>query len=284
MLQRIMRAQSATMTYTFYEDASPTNPTPDSATVTITRDDGTVIAADAVTADEGTGVASYTLTPAETAVLDVLRFDWEATFSGQVQTFSEYAEVVGGHFFTVAQARATDPLNNTVKYPTQAVIDARTFVETELENTCGVAFVPRYGRKILSGEGGPTVMLPPRVTAVRSVKVDGVAMAGPDLATIRVLPTGEAYLPSRWIKGFANYDIVYEHGLPNGPEIVGASQVALTWVKNHLVKGPIDDRTTAFSTEDGTFSMSTPGVRGAVTGLPYVDSFIQRHDLTTGVA
>ena len=50
--------------------------------------------------------------------------------------------------FTVAQARAMSPLADTVKYSTQKIIDARTLVETALEDACGVAFVPRYRREV----------------------------------------------------------------------------------------------------------------------------------------
>jgi hypothetical protein len=69
-VQRIVRGRSATLTHTFYSDAAATDPSPDVTTVTITRADGTAVVTAAATTEAGTGVVTYTVTPAQTALLD----------------------------------------------------------------------------------------------------------------------------------------------------------------------------------------------------------------------
>lgn len=281
-MQRIVRGISATLTHTFYVDGVATDPSPDTATVTITRDDGTAIVTDAGTTNAGVGVVSYTLTPAQTATLDTFTVTWKATIGGQLQSFTDVVEVAGGVLFTINQARALSALASTTTYPTAKIIEARTMVETALEDACEVAFVPRYGKVTVSGYGLSTIRLPARVRSIRSVKLDGVAVSSTDLATIRTLPTGEVYFPSYWTRGFANYVIAFEHGHDYPPPRV--SQAALTWAKAFLVKGPIDDRTTSMSTDDGTFSLATPGLRGSFTGIPEVDAVINQYSLSVAVA
>jgi hypothetical protein len=44
-----------------------------------------------------------------------------------------------------------------------------------------------------------------------------------------------------------------------------------------LIKGPLDDRLTSLSTDDGTFTLLTPGVRGSVFGIPEVDATLAQY-------
>lgn len=280
---RVVQGRSATLTRTFYVDGVATNPTPDTATVGIVRDDGTeLVTAGTAATEAGTGVVTFTLTPSQTALLDALVVTWAATFGGQSQTFTDIVEVAGGVLFTIAQARALKPLDNAVAYPIASLIEARTMVETALEEACGVAFVPRYAREFVSGSGGSMLLLRPKVRAIRSIAVNGVALSQSLLDTIRVLPTGEAYYPTGWNAGIANLEVAYEHGHNYPPPRV--TQAALTWAKNFLVKGPIDDRTTSLTSEDGTYVLATPGMRGSWTGIPEVDATIAQYSLAVGVA
>lgn len=281
-MQRIVQGLSATLQHTFYSDGVATNPSPDSATVTITRHDGTAIVTAQAAIEGGTGIVSYTVTPTHTALLDTWTVAWTATFGGQAQTFTDVVEVAGGVLFTLVQARALKPLDSLTAYPTAAIVEARTMVETALEEACGVAFVPRYGKALFSGSGSSTMLLPPRIRSIRGASLDGVAIGQTGVDTMRVLPTGEAYYPGLWTSGFANYELAFEHGYDYPPPRV--SQAALLWAKNFLVKGPIDDRTTSVVSEDGTFALSTPGMRGAMVGIPEVDAVIQQYSLTAGIA
>ncbi len=279
-MERIPRGNSATLSHTFYVDGVATNPTPDAATVTITRDDGTVLVNAAAATEAGAGIVTYTLTPAQTALLDTLTVSWTATFGGQSQAFTDVVEVVGGFLFSISEARALKPLDNT-QYTIAQIINTRTLVEEALEDACGVAFVPRYRRETVSGDGGATVVLSrPRVTAVRSVKHDGVAIT--DLATVVPSSSGIPYYPSGWTRGYGNYEVAYEHGYPYPP--AGATQAALLLAKRYLVQGPIDDRATSMSSEDGVINLSTPGLRGARFGLPTADAFVSAYSMHAGVA
>lgn len=282
-MQRIQRGHSATLTHTFYVDGVATNPTPDSATVTITTDAGDAVVTAQAATDTGTGTVSYTVTPTHTADLDTWTVEWVATFGGQSQTFTDTVEVAGGFLFSIAQARAVRPLDNAVTYTTAAIVETRTLVEQALEDACGVAFVPRYRRETFDGAGLATLLAhQPRVTALRSASLDGTDISSTDLATIAGAMTGRLYYPNSWIAGYGNYNVAYEHGYDQPP--LRIMQAALLLAKNWLVKGPIDDRTTAFSTEDGTYSLSTPGMRGASFGIPEVDATVAEYSMRVGIA
>ncbi len=277
-MQRELVNTQVALTATFEVAGVATAPTPNTATVTIRTDDGTAIVTAAAATPGAAGVFTYTLAAGVNDQLDILTVEWTSAL-GTIRTA---VQIVGGFLFTVAQARAIDPLQDTSAYPTSAVLAARTAVEDDLEHACGVAFVPRYSRASFSGHGSSTLILPPRTTAVRSVSLDGAAISAGALADLLVLPTGELHSPTGWTAGFSNYEIAFEHGWAYPPP--AATEAALTWAKNKLVQGPIDDRTTAFTTDDGTFSMATPGMRGSVSGIPVVDSFIQQYDLRCAVA
>lgn len=277
-MQRIVRGRSATLTHTFYSDGSPTNPSPDSATVTITNDAGTAVVTNQATTDTGTGTVSYTVTPTQTANLDLWTVDWTATFGGQSQVFTDYVEIVGDVLFTIAEARAITPLNNTTTYPTALITTMRTRVEQALEDACGVAFVPRYRRELVSGIGTTRAVLSmPRVTAIRSTTLDGTSIGATALATLIPNLGGVVYYPTGWTAGYGNYSIAYEHGHEYPPERVRGA--ALLLAKEWLVQGPVDARTTTMTNEDGTYILSTPGMRGAVFGLPEVDSAVMEYSM-----
>jgi hypothetical protein len=103
-----------------------------------------------------------------------------------------------------------------------------------------------------------------------------------ELAAIVPSGPGVIYTANGWTRGFGNYSISYEHGYSEPPARI--RQAALLWAKSVLVKGPIDDRTTSFSNDEGTFSLATPGMRGSWTGIPEVDATIQQYSLTAAVA
>lgn len=277
-MQRILKDTQATLSVTFSVDGTATNPAPDSATVTITRADGTVLVSSQAATDTGVGSFAYTLSAGQNNLLDVLTARWTSNLG----TITTIAEVVGGFLFSISEARAVKPLNDTAKYSTQQIIDTRTLVEQAIEDACAVAFVPRYKRETINGRGDTTVMLSqPRVTALRSVARDGTALEASELASIVPAGAGSVYYPNRWTAGFGNYTVAYEHGYPYPPERV--KHAALLWAKQILIQGPVSDRTTSMTTDDGTFALSTPGLRGAVAGIPEVDATIQSYRLDASV-
>jgi hypothetical protein len=261
--QRVARGSLESITASF-----PAAPAPNTATVTLTRDDGTIIVA-ATAATPGTGGAfSYPLLAAHTATLDILTAAWTSS----VGTVTTIVEIVGGFLFSVAEARAVKPLDQTT-YTTAMITATRTLVEQALEDACGVAFVPRYKRETVTGTGSTRMVLSqPRVTAVRSITADGAAITY--VATGASNASGVIYYPSGFARDTA-YTVSYEHGEPSPP--LPAKQAALALAKKFLLSGPVDDRTTTMSTEDGTYILSTPGLRGAIWGVPVADSFAAQY-------
>ncbi len=289
-MERIHQGRSATLSHTFEVDGVATNPSPDTATVTITRADGTALVPAGSVTDAGVGVVTLTLTPAETALLDTLKVTWTATFGGQSQAFTDYVEVAGGFLFSVAQAKAIQGLTNQ---STANIVAARTMIETELEGALGYSLVPRYHEETFSGERNlalwsraPLVGNVPRshipfVTTIRSATVDGTA-----LSTASVLPHSAGfYYDNSWSSGYSNIVLRYEHGAKY--LLPGATWVGLILAKSWLggQNRPIDDRAITFNaTEGGTYSLAVPGRNGSTFGHPDVDAFVDAHGLNVGVA
>lgn len=278
-LERIQRATPGTVSQQWYEDGVPADP--GTVTIGITRDDGTVLVAPGTaTTGATTAARSFSITTLHTAALDWLELTWTSSAKG---TITSTLEVVGGFLFTIAEARALKPLNSVTAYSSAAIIAMRTRVEQAIEDACGVAFVPRYMRETVSGTANRSLVVSrPRVTAVRSVQRNGLALAAGELAAITLSDAGILHSTAGWALGQDNYVVAYEHGHRRPPARVG--QAALTLARLWLVDGPLDQRTTAFTTADGTFTLSTPGMRGAVFGVPEVDATVNAYDERAMVA
>jgi hypothetical protein len=282
-MERIARARSSTLTHTFYVDGVATNPTPDTATVTVTRADGTALYTNAATTDAGVGAFSFTLTPTDTALLDRLTVGWTATFGNQLQTVNRTVEVAGDFLFAIIEAQAIKLGNTTLgsQFTVAKIVEMRTLVEMALEDACGVAFVPRYERERVSADGYHLRVKWPKVRAVRSAShtaTDGTtitALTSTELASVVGTPGG-LYYPNRWTTGWSNMTVGYEHGYDTPPPRISRAGLLLT--KRWLLEGPVDDRATSLSTDDGTFLLVTPGMRGAMFDLPEVNAAVQQYD------
>jgi hypothetical protein len=267
---RIVQSRGATLTHTFYSDGTATNPSPDSATIGITHDDGTVlVAAGTSTTDTGTGTVTYTLTPTQTAALDILKVTWTATFGGQSQGFVDYVEIRGDVLFTVADARTIKPLDSVTSYPTAMIVAARILAETALEEACVVPFVPTYFKCTLDGNGKTDILLPiTRPLTITSATINGTAITVSD---IDLYDTGALYFGTGWTLGLRasrqNIVITGTHGYAAPPPRV--SRACLLLAKRFLVDSPVSDRATSLTTQDGTTQfLVTAGVRQAMTDLP----------------
>src|SRR2546421_1634830 len=165
-MDRVLQNTAAVIQNTFYVDGVPTDAT--AVTVTITRDDGTILVNAGATVHGTTGVYTYTLTTAHTGLLDSLTAAWTGTIGGVAQTVKTYVEIVGGFLFSIADARARSTLADTVTYPTANIVAARTWAETEIQNACGISFVPRYASEVLNGSGSQR--LDPKWPRVRALR------------------------------------------------------------------------------------------------------------------
>lgn len=270
MLTRIIQGRAATISHTFYQDSTPIDPSPDEATVTITRDDGTTIVDEQPADSTGAGVVSYPLTPTETALLDRLKVTWTATLDGQPQSFTDTVEIAGDVLFTIPQLRATSTaLQDAGRYPESELITMRTTVEDAIESELGYALVPRYAR---SRTVRDYLRLNPYVRAIRSVTSNTTPV---DTSMLTFSDTG-------FVTGYrwgGVVDVAYEHGLdaPSPRAVFEALTLARSW----LIRGPIDDRVTTVSSPDTgiTSVLSVPGRGGSVFGIPSVDAFIQSERL-----
>jgi hypothetical protein len=275
MLDRYQRGVSATLTLAVQVNEVGTDPSPDQATVTITRADGTALVTDGAAVNGDSGGFQYVLTPAQTALLDLLTVDWTFTLGGEAQTLTTYAEIVGGFHFNLAELRQFDPIDNQLQYSTDRLRRARTLAETAIEDACGVAFVPRYSYRSVNSYGGTGLDLGPMVTRVRSASLNGVALTTGELADVTY--AGAPGRSSGWSSGV--WTVGYEHGYPFCPPQVADASKRLA--RYFLVDSPIDDRFTSVSTDNGTFGIVTEGVRGAPTSIPRVNAVIEQFKMVS---
>jgi hypothetical protein len=274
-VERVLQGVSATLSQTVTVNEAGTDPTPDAATVTITRADGTVLATGAAIDGPG-GNFQYVLTPAQTAQLDTLTVAWTFTLAGFPQTLTSTVEVVGGHHFTLAELRAMAPLNDTNAYPTGRLVEARAEAEDFLETECGRAFVPRYWR----GTVGDVRSWPfPDVRRVREVRApDGVAWSSVDLDSMN---TGWGY-PGRWAaRRRGRWTVALEHGMDACPPYVARASrlLARNVLTGNASASMLDERATSVTYADAglTYGLVTGGVRGAASSIPEVNVVVDQY-------
>jgi hypothetical protein len=197
---------------TFYADGVGTAPSPNSATVTILRADGTAI----ITAQVATpvtpgptvpsGTFSYTLTPAQNNRLDRLT----ATFTSSLGIAVTTVEIASGFLISSADLVALYP-NDTNAVRAQRRVD----IEQRLEGACGVAFVQRYEKELVTARGTRRTVVVlgwGNVRSIRSLSVRGVAYTTDQITALDVnWRQGKVmWLPSSWRHG--EVVIEYEHG------------------------------------------------------------------------
>ena len=281
-VDRILKNTGGTIMLPLTVDGAATDPSPDECTVTVTNAAGTTVVPETPATDTGTGTFSFNLTSAHTALLDTLTATWVYTRDGNEESLSTVHEVVGGFLFTVAEFRALgSAYANTSNYPTSAVVDMRTTVEQALEDACDVAFVPRYYRETFSGQGSTTTLLRwPKVTAVRTVTIDGNAVT--PVSSVVAVREGLAYYSSGWSAGYGNVTIGYEHGFPTPP--MRMKRAGLLLAKRWLTPSAADDRAINMTNETGTYAIMQAGVRGHLFDLPEVVAAVDQYSLRVGVA
>lgn len=272
-MQRVTKGASATVTGVFLDaDGRPVDPSPATATVAVRRDDGTQVASGAATRVEA-GVFSFTLTPAHTAELDRLVASWESAL-GVVETI---VEVCGGVFFTIAEARRVRPLGDEADFPPSAIASARTLVEQALEDACGgIAFVPRFAVETIDGEGGRSLLLGrSRIHRVRSLHLDGQALAPDEIAEIETSRTGRLRRRTPWPRGLGSIRVAYEHGYATVP--LRVARAALLQTRRWLEESPIDERATELRTDGGVVLLA--GGDGLDFDIPEVNAVVERYGM-----
>jgi hypothetical protein len=267
-VDRILKDTPATATVAFYGDGAIVDP--GVVTVTISREDGTVLVAAGATGGAGATARTRALPTSLTASLDVLTLTWQSANAGSLTT---YVEVVGGFLFTEADARALKPLDNATTYPNADLLKARALAEAAIEDACRVAFVPRYAREKVDGTGTVDLLLPtPRPLTVVAASIDGTAIIPGDVELYR---DGRLYYRQGWTEGRKNVEVKWTHGYAVPPPRVG--RAALLIAKRVLVDSAVSDRATSVVTDEGTQFLVTAGVRQAVFDIPEANAVVDEY-------
>lgn len=273
-VQRVLRDTQAQPEATFYVGVTATDA--DAAvTVDIFRADGTIFATDAVTTLQGAGSGTYRYTLAPQSNLERFTLVWEGTFGGVVQRITSHVEVVGGYVVALADLRAESGLGTKT---VEELAEARQWFEDRAESYCGVAFVPRYGRDLVDGDGTNTLELTrsyPR--SLLSVKVAGVAQTG--LTTWDLYDEGVIVRDvGSFANGKRNVEAIYEHGLGTVPSDI--REAAITAIRANTLGGTagggIPTGVTQLSTDAGVMTF---GRRTSPFGIPEVDEVLTSHRL-----
>ena len=233
-MPQILVNTSATISQTWEVDGTPTNPSPDATTIGITRDDDTVLVAPGTaTTDGGTGIATYPLTPAQTAELDVLTVTWTATFNALSNQVAAEYEIVGGMLFTESQMRAvkvggTLPFADPTAYPDAKILAIRDDVTDDFAERTGWSFVPRYARRTITGDGTRNLLVPDMlVQRVIAASINGTALTAAELADLRTTRHG---MITRKTLGVWTWDadvvIAYVHGWERVPGVINSAALA----------------------------------------------------------
>lgn len=268
-VERVTRGTPATLTATFRTGEIPAD-ADGIVTVTIVKADGTAFASGEATHSGVPDSGTYSFNIVGSPTLNVLAATWAGDINGAAATVTTSVEVVGGTYFTISELRAVDTvLADETKYPLSALQETRAEVETEFERICNRAFVPRFARETVTGEGTDTIRLR-KYEPLSILTIDGVVADDSLFESdgYRAL----SYIARTTWSGRTRYVLEYEYGTPNVP--IDIKNAALRRARGKLVSGRsrIDERATVMSIPDfGTFNLSTPGKGGAYTGIPDID-------------
>ena len=290
MNTRVLKNTAALLTMTAYQDGTAT----DLGTFTIGIVDATgttVVAAGTAVTDNSDGTYEYSLA-GQTSV-GFLTATW--TESGGT-VFTTQIEVVGGHLFTEAQARAFDnaALANTTTYTDADIMRARDRITDKLEQWTGRSWIPRYRYGLFSGTGDRWLGLRDAQKTVGGsggegsgfdpISVISGAIGGTSITTGNVEVFDNGYLYRKdgmWTSGTStnplNVAVGYEYGKPN--LVDGVDRIALLLLRDEIVSSNISDRTSRFSDELGTYTFVTPGQGRAVSNVPEVNEWVMAHDM-----
>lgn len=254
--------------------------TPTDATGTptcgVTREDGTILTGATVThVSDGSYTAALTAST-HTNQCDSLTVTWTGTVSGNQQVYRRNIEVVGGHYVEIADLMTEDAIGGDSRITVQKLEKARDWFEDIVEKHCGVAFVLRYKRDRLNGNGGyvlPLSKLYPQ--DLLSVVVNGTTQT---LANFDLYDHGEIVWRTSWwpypdvTNGGRNCKIAYEHadweGIPDA--FLEIAPEVIRW----RVLSRLSDRNPNFIRETGingvTVQVSTADPKNGQIGRAHV--------------
>lgn len=273
-LLRILKTTAITLSHTFVVDGEAADAV-GNISIAVKRLDGTTVASGTATKPPGT-TGVYTWALAASATLDTLTVDWSGIVASATVTVRDYVEVVGEFLFGLDQAYDDLSLSTAI-HPLAEIAAKRIGIEQECERICRQAFVPRFERETLSGNGSSRLVLKhmlPR--ALRVVSISGVAMSAPDVAAVGLAEHGVLTRPGGvpWPAGLGNVVVEYEHGRDMPPLPVREAGILRLRSLLGRPKSGVPDRTSSFTTPDGSaYRLTMPGAES--TGIPDVDGAYQ---------
>lgn len=217
MREEIVVGRSATIGLQLFDDEARVASSTD-VTVEVRRADGTVlVAAGTATTEPPNSIGRYelTLTPAQLDEVDLLTATWAVTLDGVAQTRQTTVEVIGAHYFELAELRAMPGLSDPARFPLSKLAATRVAVGDEMERELGVALVERFGQRALDGLGSCTVWLRPFVRRLLGGSLAGSALTTDQLGAITVQDTGYV----EWVGGRFSGSLVlrFAHGYSANP-------------------------------------------------------------------
>lgn len=272
---QVLRDTGTNLTVTFYADAVAVD-ADGVVTVTITKTDGTALATDAATTHGSTGQYSFAL--ADQADLDYLTVVWTGVFGGLTQTQTDYVEIVGAYYFTLAELKAQP--NMGAKTAAQ-LSTARRWFETTFESFTGSSWIPRYKRIRADGTGSNVLVLPDTpIRSLRKVRVYSNTTTYTDYTADELADIDLNYgIATRrtlgvWARGTTNTVVDYEYGHDYPPEDI--KQAGLVAARVFLMGDNVGDRVYSIQTDVGIAFQSTPG-KNRPFGIPFADEVANRH-------
>lgn len=273
---RVQRTVKTTLSRVFSVDETATDAT-GSVTVSAARLDGTVVQTGAATGPDVNHVYTWTFNGLD--VVDLLVVTWTATVGGDAVVFEDLLEVVGGFYFTVAEARSTEKskFSDVAAYPQADVLARRSEAEDRVEAITGQAWVPRFTREVLSGSGRSQLMLRwPLLRKVRAVSVGGAAFSQPAVDAFGANRLGVLRRPTTWPEGDGNIVVEYEHGHDRPTSgIVRAAKIVFRSLML-TTRSPLPDRAERIATTElGTVVLASP--TADKVGIPEADAELAAH-------
>jgi len=291
---RIERGKTAAISQSFYVDGVLTNATA-GVTVTATRADGTALATNAATTNSATGVYTYNL--AAQSNLDLLTLVYTGTWGGAVQTETQKVEIVGDFYLTLDELRKLDARFAATATPLIAIADLRRVlaeVEDAIEAETGVAFVNRYARETLDGNGSTYLLLnriaPRTILSARTYTSASAftAFTSAELADLRYESFGRVgrWSLGVWPLGSRNIVVEYEHGYDSPPPLITRAARALfklKMIEDLATTDPSLTNVRSLSVEGYSVSYANTSATGSTVADDYINQW-KRSTTAGGVA
>ncbi len=247
--------------------------------VTATTANGSALAGGTITVSSADstrpGVYYATLSATHTANLNVLTLTTTATVSSNTQTFVQSVEVVGAHYVTIADIRALPGMADVDKFPTALLRQVRDQFEDMVESITGTAWVPRFARVSLDGDGSNALVLPdlhPRT--VVSVTIDGTSCSASDFTLYEeglIRRESTTFPAPSYSTGPRNVVVEYTHGHDAPPAQL--REEALSWIRYKVMQRLAGVQSNAIAEDNTRYSTPDPA-NGRPTGSLTLDPIL----------